>query len=173
EILNLLEAYDLKSMGPFSSDYLHLFIEAKKLAFADRAKFYADPDFAMLPIKELISKEYAARQRKRIDPDKAALDVPAGDPRLAHGDTIYLTGDAPRIEPFGSPTPTGRAAAADGGTAAAESGIPEATLEALKRKGHRMTSAPGTFGGYQAILIDRKHGTLHGGSDPRKDGCAA
>jgi gamma-glutamyltranspeptidase / glutathione hydrolase len=91
EILNVLEAYDLKSMGPASPDYFHLFIEAKKLAFADRAKFYADPDFARLPVKELISKEYAARQRKRNDPDKAAVDVPAGDPLLAHGDTIYLT----------------------------------------------------------------------------------
>ena len=89
------------------------------------------------------------------------------------GMNVQKAGDAPRIQHFGSPTPTGRAAAADGGTVAAESGIPEATLEALKRKGHRMTSAPGTFGGYQAILIDRKHGTLHGGSDPRKDGCAA
>ena len=47
--------------------YLHLFIEAKKLAFADRARFYTDPEFATLPVRELISKEYAARQRKRID----------------------------------------------------------------------------------------------------------
>src|SRR5205823_13645545 len=78
-------------MGPLRPDYLHLVIESKKLAFADRAKFYTDPDFARMPIKELISKEYAARQRKRIDPDKAAVDVPAADPLLAHGDTIYLT----------------------------------------------------------------------------------
>ncbi len=275
EMLNLLEAYDLKSMGPFSPDYLHLFIEAKKLAFADRAKFYADPEFARLPVKELISKEYAARQRKRIDPDKAAEDVPAGDPLLSHGDTIYLTvvdkdrnccsfiqslyfgfgsqvvpgdvgfalqnrgclfaldekhlnrlephkrpfhtiipgfvtkdgepwmsfgvmggdmqpqghvqvlidmidfgmnvqqaGDAPRIQHFGSQTPTGSPMAAGGGTVGVESGIPEATLEILRKKGHQIVTAPGSFGGYQAIRIDHKYGTLHGGSDPRKDGCA-
>jgi gamma-glutamyltranspeptidase/glutathione hydrolase len=275
EMLNVLEAYDLKSMGPFSPDYLHLFVEAKKLGFADRAKFYADPDFSRLPVKELTSKEYAARQRKRIDPDKAATDVPAGDPLLAHGDTIYLTvvdkdrnccsfiqslymgfgsqvvpgdvgfalqnrgclfaldgqhlnrfephkrpfhtiipgfvtkdgrpwlsfgvmggdmqpqghvqvlidmidfgmnvqeaGDAPRIQHFGSQTPTGRPAAPEGGSVAAESGIPDATLEALKKKGHQIIRAPGSFGGYQAILIDPQYGTLRGGSDPRKDGCA-
>ena len=275
EMLNILEAYDIKSMGPFSADYLHLFIEAKKLAFADRAKFYADPDFAKAPIKELISKEYAARQRKRIDPDKAAVDVPAGDPLLAHGDTIYLTvvdkdrnccsfiqslyfgfgsqvvpgdvgfalqnrgclfaldeqhlnrlephkrpfhtiipgfvtkdsqpwlsfgvmggdmqpqghvqvlidmidfgmnvqeaGDAPRMQHFGSQTPTGQPIAPEGGTVGVESGIPEATLELLKKKGHHITKPVGSFGGYQAIMIDLQHGTLHGGSDPRKDGCA-
>jgi gamma-glutamyltranspeptidase/glutathione hydrolase len=275
EMLNILEAYDLASMGPASPDYLHLLIEAKKLAFADRAKFYADPAFAELPVKELISKEYAAGQRKRIDPDKAAVDVPAGDPRLAHGDTIYLTvvdkegnccsfiqslyigfgsqvvpgdlgfalqnrgclfaldekhlnrlephkrpfhtiipgfvtrdgepwlsfgvmggdmqpqghvqvlidmidfgmnvqqaGDAPRIQHFGSPSPTGAPAAADGGTVSVESGIPEATLEVLRKKGHQIVPATGSFGGYQAIRIDVKNKTLYGGSDPRKDGCA-
>src|SRR5258707_4801280 len=247
-------------MGPSSPDYLHLFLEAKKLAFADRARFYADPDFAKIPVKELISKEYAARQRKRIDPDKADVDVSAGDPLLAHGDTIYLTvvdkdqnccsfiqslyfgfgsqvvpgdvgfalqnrgclfaldemhlnrlephkrpfhtiipgfvskdgqpwlsfgvmggdmqpqghaqvlidmidfgmnvqeaGDAPRIQHFGSQTPTGQPIAPEGGTVGVESGIPETTLEALKKKGHQIIRAPGSFGGYQAILIDSKH----------------
>ncbi|MEX0818941.1 MAG: gamma-glutamyltransferase [Pirellulaceae bacterium] len=91
QILNALEPFDVKSMGFGSPDYLHLFIEAKKLAFADRAKFYADPAFNNLPTTELISKEYAARQVKRIDMGVAATDVPAGDPKLAHGDTIYLT----------------------------------------------------------------------------------
>ena len=80
-------------MGRHSPDYLHLFIEAKKLAFADRAKFFADPAFAKLPVAELISKEYAARQRKRIDMQHAAMSrrsraTPAG---CRHGDTIYLT----------------------------------------------------------------------------------
>jgi gamma-glutamyltranspeptidase / glutathione hydrolase len=78
-------------MGSGSADYLHLLTEAKKLAFADRAKFYADPFGQRLPTAELISKEYAARQQKRIDMVKAATDVPAGDPKLVHGDTIYLT----------------------------------------------------------------------------------
>lgn len=91
EMLNLLEGYDIASLGPGNSEYLHLFLEAKKLAYADRARFYADPDFGDLPLAGLISKPYAQRQRRRIDPTQAAKNVPHGDPRLAHGDTIYLT----------------------------------------------------------------------------------
>jgi gamma-glutamyltranspeptidase/glutathione hydrolase len=91
QILNVIEGYDVASMEPSSADWLHLFTEAKKLAFADRAKFYSDPEFNDLPIDELISKAYAARQRKRIDLQHAAEQVPAGDPQLEHGDTIYLT----------------------------------------------------------------------------------
>jgi gamma-glutamyltranspeptidase/glutathione hydrolase len=91
QMLNILEAYDLKSMGPTSPDYWHLFVETKKLAYADRARFYADPDFAKLPIAQLISKPYAERRRRMIDMNTARLDVSAGDPRLEHGDTIYLT----------------------------------------------------------------------------------
>lgn len=91
QILNVLQRFDIRSMGPGSADYLHLFTEAKKLAFADRARFYADPEFHALPVSGLISPEYAARQAARIDLAKAATDVPAGDPRLSHGDTVYLT----------------------------------------------------------------------------------
>jgi gamma-glutamyltranspeptidase/glutathione hydrolase len=91
EMLNVLEGFDIGAMGRQSAEYLHLFTEAKKLAFADRATFYADPDFEQLPVKELISKEYAARQRKRIDLDKAATEIPPGDPILQKGDTVYLT----------------------------------------------------------------------------------
>ncbi|MCA9122178.1 MAG: gamma-glutamyltransferase [Planctomycetales bacterium] len=91
QILNTLEPFDIRSMTLDSPDYLHLFVEAKKLAFADRAKFYADPAFNELPTAELISKQYAARQVNRIDLTRAATDVPAGDPKLVHGDTIYLT----------------------------------------------------------------------------------
>jgi gamma-glutamyltranspeptidase/glutathione hydrolase len=91
QILNLLEPHDLRSMGAGSAEYLHLFLEAKKLAYADRAKFYADAAGQRLPTAELISKEYAARRGKLIDRNKAATDVPAGDPRLAHGDTVYIT----------------------------------------------------------------------------------
>jgi len=90
QMLNILEAYDLSKMGPGSADYLHLLVEAKKLAFADRARFYADPAFAQVPTAELISKDYAVRQRKRIDPNKAAPEVPPGDP-LKKGDTICLS----------------------------------------------------------------------------------
>lgn len=91
QMLNLLEPYDLKAMGPKSPEYVHLFVEAKKLAFADRARFYADPAFARLPTADLISKEYADRRRTLIRGDRAATDVPAGDPRLEHADTVYLT----------------------------------------------------------------------------------
>jgi gamma-glutamyltranspeptidase/glutathione hydrolase len=91
EMLNILEQRDLRNLGPDHPDYLHLLVEAKKLAFADRAKYYADPAFADLPIDQLISKQYARRQFERIDPQKAADDVPAGDPKLSHGDTVYLT----------------------------------------------------------------------------------
>ncbi len=275
QMLNVLEGYDIRSLGRHSPDYLHLFVEAKKLAFADRAKFYADPDFNRLPVAELISKRYAEQQRTRIDPDKAATDVEAGDPKLQHGDTVYLTvvdkdrnccsfiqsnyhgfgskvtpgdvgfvlqnrgalfalsddhlnrlephkrpfhtiipamvtkegkpwlcfgvmggdmqpqghvqvlvnmidfgmnvqaaGDAPRVRHIGSAQPTGKAMAADGGTVTIESGIPEMAVRGLLRKGHHVARGLGGFGGYQAIRIDWENGTLHGGSEPRKDGIA-
>ncbi len=89
QILNILEAYDIASMGFDSAEYLHILIEAKKLAFEDRAKFYVDMDFADVPVKQLISKEYAAERRELISPDKAAKSYPAGE--LEEGDTIYLT----------------------------------------------------------------------------------
>ena len=76
EILNLLEPYDIGKMGAGSAEYLHLFVEAKKLAFADRAKYYADPDFNRLPTSELISKEYAQQQGKRIDLEKGGSQCP-------------------------------------------------------------------------------------------------
>jgi gamma-glutamyltranspeptidase/glutathione hydrolase len=90
QMLNLLEPYDLKKYGPDSSDYWHLLVEAKKLAFADRAKYYADPVFAKVPVTELIGKDYAAERGKLIDPKKAITNVPAGDPRLGASETIYL-----------------------------------------------------------------------------------
>ncbi|HVW00241.1 MAG TPA: gamma-glutamyltransferase [Planctomycetaceae bacterium] len=274
EMLNLLEGYDLRALGAFSPEYLHLLIEAKKLAFADRAAFYADMAFERVPVSQLISKEYANRQRKRINPDRAATDVPPGDPKLGHGDTIYMSvvdkdrnccsfiqsnyfgygsqvvpgkvgfclqnrgtlfsldahhpnrlephkrpfhtiipafvtregkpwfcfgvmggdmqpqghvqvlvnmidfgmnvqaaGDAARLQHLGSATPTGRPMEAGGGTVTVESGFSDATVQALKAKGHRVVRGGG-YGGYQGILIDAEHGTLHGGTDPRKDGCA-
>jgi gamma-glutamyltranspeptidase / glutathione hydrolase len=275
QILNILEQFDVKSMGYHSAEYLHLFVEAKKLAFADRAVYYSDPAFNRLPVAELISKEYAQRQRQRIDMHAAAADVPAGDPILQHGDTIYLSvvdkdrnccsfiqsnyygfgskvttgdvgfvmqnrgalfaldddhlnrlephkrpfhtiipafvtkddkpwfcfgvmggdmqpqghvqvlvglidfdmnvqeaGDLARIRHLGSQTPTGLPIEEGGGAVAVESGIPIEAVEALQKKGHKIVRAPGSFGGYQGILIDWGHGTLHGGTDPRKDGAA-
>ncbi len=276
QMLNILEGYDLKKCGPESSDYWHLLIEAKKLAYADRARFYADPAFARVPTAELISKPYAEGRRKLIALDKALTQAPAGDPKLGHGDTIYLcvvdkdrncvsliqsnymgfgsglvpgelgfalqnrgtlfaldkghpnalephkrpfhtiipslvtkagrpwfvfgvmggdmqpqgqvevlnnlidfgmnvqeAGEAPRIEHTGSATPTGLAAARDGGTVQAEDGIPRAVIEELQRRGHHVVRVRRNGGGYQGILIDPKTGVLHGGSEARKDGCAA
>ena len=275
EMLNIIEAEDISSMGHNSAAHIHLFTEAKKLAFADRAKFYADPTFNQLPVKELISKEYAARQRKRIDPNKSQTNVSAGDPILKHGDTVYLTvvdkhrnccsfiqsnyygfgskvvpgnlgfvlqnrgalfaldnehlnrfephkrpfhtiipafvskddrpwlcfgvmggdmqpqghvqilmnlidfgmnvqaaGDAARVRHMGSQTPTGQPMDPDGGMLAVESGVRPDVIRALEKRGHKIVRATGSFGGYQAILIDEENGTLHGATEPRKDGTA-
>ena len=299
QMLNILEGFDVKSLGPKSAEYVHLFAEAKKLAFADRAKFYADPAFHRLPTNELISKEYAAKQRARIDLSKAAVNVASGDPKLEHGDTVYLTvvdkdrnccsliqslyfgfgsqvvpgrvgfalqnrgnlfslddhhlnrfepgkrpfhtiipamvtkpstplapalrgegpgvrgssidvkdeepwfcfgvmggdmqpqghveilvnmidfgmnpqmaGDASRIRHGGSATPTGLDEESHGGTLFLESGFPAETRTKLESLGHKLGKATGSFGGYQGILIDHAHGTLHGATDPRKDGAA-
>ncbi len=88
QILNILEGFDLRAWGRNSPDTLHTMIEAKKISWADRAKFYADPDFAKAPVAKLISKEYGSERRKLIDPNRAAKSVAAGN--LDHGDTIYL-----------------------------------------------------------------------------------
>jgi gamma-glutamyltranspeptidase/glutathione hydrolase len=90
QMLNLLGGYDLKKMGPDSPDYWHLLLEAKKLVYADRARYYADPAFAKVPVDGLISKAYAERRRKRIDTQKAMADAEPGDPKLGQGDTVYL-----------------------------------------------------------------------------------
>ncbi|MDQ3314523.1 MAG: gamma-glutamyltransferase, partial [Verrucomicrobiota bacterium] len=90
QMLNMLEPYDLGGMGANSVATLHAMIEAKKLAWADRAKFYADPDFSKVPLAGLISKPYAAERRKLIDPQRAAKRVEAGNPGLRDGDTIYM-----------------------------------------------------------------------------------
>ena len=89
QILNILEQYDIKEMGLFSSEYVHHFVEAKKLAFADRAKYYADPKFNNIDISQLISKEYAIERAKLISSSEAMKSVDAGI--LKDGDTIYLT----------------------------------------------------------------------------------
>jgi len=275
EMLNVLEQHDIASLGHNSAEHLHLFAEAKKLAFADRAKFYADPAFNRLPTAELISKPYGKKQNARIDLEQSATDVPAGDPKLANGDTVYLTivdkdrnccsfiqsnyhgfgskvvpgkvgfclqnrgqlfalddehlnglephkrpfhtiipafvtregkpwlcfglmggdmqpqghvqvlmniidfgmnvqqaGDAARARHIGSATPTGRPADEKGGWVALESAVPLKSIRGLQQRGHRIVRAPGSFGGYQAIRIDHEQGTLHGGTEPRKDGAA-
>lgn len=274
QILNMLEPYDVKSMGWGSAELAHLFVEAKKLAFADRARFYADMTMANVPVKQLISKGYAAERMKLYDPRRALVNVSAGDSKLVHGDTIYLcvvdkdrnccsliqsnyhgfgsqlvpnelgfalqnrgalfsleeghpnciapgkrpfhtiipamvtkngrpefvfgvmggdmqpqghvqvlinwidfgmniqmAGDAARIRHEGSATPTGLPEKPPGGTVFVESGIPPATVEALRLRGHRVSEG-GSYGGYQGILIDWDKGILHGASEARKDGGA-
>jgi gamma-glutamyltranspeptidase/glutathione hydrolase len=276
QMLNILEGYDLRSLGPRSADYWHLFLEAKKLVYADRARYYADPAFTKVPVAELISKQYAAQRRKLIDMNKALTKLEAGDPKLGVSDTIYLcvvdkdrncvsliqsnyngfgsglvpgdlgfalqnrgtlfaldpnhanrlephrrpfhtiipamvtkggkpwlvfgvmggdmqpqghvqvlcniidfgmnvqeAGEAPRLEHTGSATPTGRRGAADGGTVSAERGISSDIIQELERRGHQVKPTKTNGGGYQGIMIDPRTNTLQGGSEARKDGCAA
>ena len=105
QMLQILKGFDLEGMGHNSTDYLHVMAEAKKLAFEDRARFYADMDFADVPVQELISEEYGAQRRQLIEMDEVLSAPDAGTPRsvstsdldptmhkrLNNGDTIYLT----------------------------------------------------------------------------------
>lgn len=259
-MLNILEGYDLRSLGHNTAEYLHLLVEAKKLAFIERARHIADPAFYQAPLDRLLSKQYAAELRKRINPNQTIAESAAG-PRGGE-DTVYLTvvdkernvvsfiqsifsnfgsglvaGDTGiilhnrgagfsfdpqhpnRLEggkrPFHTLIPAmvfrngkpwlsfgvmGGDMQAQGhlqvllnlidfgmdvqqageqprfrdfdSGLALESAIGTEVRQALERKGHRLVSARGTFGGYQAIMIDPNTGALAGGSDPRKDGCA-
>src|SRR5216110_2126276 len=90
QILNILEGFDLRAMGRNSPETLHAMIKAKKIAWADRAKFYADPAFSKIPLAGLLSKDYAAERRKLIDPNRANKHVDPGNPALDQGDTVYL-----------------------------------------------------------------------------------
>ncbi|MDD4384903.1 MAG: gamma-glutamyltransferase [Bacteroidales bacterium] len=89
QILNILEGYDISSMGFGSSEYLHHFIEAKKIAFEDRAHYYADMQFENVPLERLISKEYAAERRQLLNPNRAAQSYEPGT--MDTPSTIYLT----------------------------------------------------------------------------------
>jgi gamma-glutamyltranspeptidase/glutathione hydrolase len=91
QMLQILSGYDLRAAGFGSPDHLHYLVEAKKLAFEDRARFYADPAFYKSPIDELISSAYADKRRALINPKRAATDVQAGNPAIDQGDTVYLT----------------------------------------------------------------------------------
>jgi gamma-glutamyltranspeptidase/glutathione hydrolase len=91
QMLNILEGFDLKAMGRGSPDFWHVMVEAKKLAFADRARFYADPAFVKVPVAGLLSEDYAAQRRKLIRMDRAAASVDAGAPDRGGTDTIYMT----------------------------------------------------------------------------------
>ncbi len=91
QMLAILEGYDFSKIPFGSPTHIHRFVEAKKLAFEDRAKFIADPEFAKVPVPELLSKAYADRRRALISDTRPARRVDAGDPALREGDTIYLT----------------------------------------------------------------------------------
>lgn len=275
QILNILEAYDFSQIEFGSPEHVHLFVEAKKLAYEDRAKFYADLEFNEVPVAALISKEYAAKRRELIDPNRSARRYDAGNPALETGETIYLTvadkdgnmvsliqsnyrgmgcglspgelgfilqdrgelydlaegrfntyapgkrpfhtiipafitkdgqpfmsfgvmggsmqpqghvqivmnlidfgmnlqeaGDAPRIRHGGSSQPTGERMV-DGGTLHLEDGFAMETRRALALMGHRFGMSVGSYGGYQAIMLDRDKGVYFGASESRKDGHAA
>jgi len=79
EALNILEGFDLKAMGHNSPQYVHTLLEALKLAFADRDRFYGDPKFSKIPEEILLSKSYAAERRKLIDPNHASLESRPGN----------------------------------------------------------------------------------------------
>ena len=272
QILNLLEGYDIRSMGFGSADYIHHFVEAKKIAFADRAKYYADMDFNEIPVEYLISKEYADIRRKDINSENSASSVSPGN--IENGDTIYLTtadsegnmvsliqsnyrgmgsgmvpeglgfmlqdrgelfsldenhfnvyapkkrpfhtiipafitkdgnpfisfglmggamqpqghaqiviniidfdmnlqeaGDAPRIRHQSNQQPTG-GEMTDGGELALEKGFDYKQIRELMKKGHSVIYDLGSFGGYQAIMIDYINKVYFGASESRKDGSA-
>lgn len=91
QMLRILEGFDLTSMGFGSAQATHVQVEAKKLVYEDRARFYADPSFSSVPLEGLLSEEYAKVRRALMDQDHAAQKVRHGDPTLQDGDTVYLT----------------------------------------------------------------------------------
>jgi gamma-glutamyltranspeptidase/glutathione hydrolase len=96
QMLNILENFDLKKMGRNSADFWHVLTEAKKVAFADRARYYADPDFAKVPVQQLLSKSYAKQRAALIRMDRAAdTDLPGEPTALNRRETTYFcTADA-------------------------------------------------------------------------------
>ena len=271
QMLKILEGFDFSNIEFGSAEHLHLFTEAKKLAFEDRAKYYADMDFVNVPVEKLLSDSYANERRALIG-DRAGMYA-AGE--ISAGETIYMTvadkegtmisliqsnyrgmgsgmappklgfmlqdrgelfslkrgqantfepgkrpfhtiipafitkdgqpyvsfgvmggdfqpmghtqivmnlvdfgmniqeaGDAPRWDHTGGASPLGRITE-DTGLIRTESGIPYSTIRGLMDKGHRIGTARGVYGGYQAILWDAKNKVYHGASESRKDGQAA
>jgi len=101
--LGILEGYDLARMGHNSPEYIHLLIEAAKLAFADRERYYGDPDFVEVPLAALLSREYAAGRRKLIDPDRASMKLRPGNappvtPRARKGGSDIHKGDTTHLD---------------------------------------------------------------------------
>ncbi|HEY2987621.1 MAG TPA: gamma-glutamyltransferase [Candidatus Binatia bacterium] len=260
EMLNMLERFDVRSLGFGSAAYVHALVEIKKLAFADRDRYLADPELAHVPVEKLISKSYAAERVKRIDPNRAGeyppgLGAVSGDTQvfcavdkdgnavsfinslfesfgcgLVGGNTgimLHNRGKLFALDPahpnciaphkrsqhtimpamvfkdgkpflifgvtgahmqpqgqvqvlanlidFGMPLQPAmdapRVNHVEGFEVALEAGFEPGVLEELRRKAHKIVSEA-NFGGGQGILIHPEYGTLLGGSDPRKDGCA-
>lgn len=101
--LNLLEGYDLSSMEHNSPEYVHLLIEVAKLAFADREKYYGDPDFVDVPLDVLLSKGYAEERRGLVDPDRASMELrpgnaPASRPVAREGGSDLHKGDTTHLD---------------------------------------------------------------------------
>ncbi len=101
--LLILEGYDLPGMGHNSTEYIHLLIEAAKLAFADRERYYGDPDFVDVPLATLLSRKYAAGRRRLIDPDRASLALRPGNappvtPRKRKGGSDIHKGDTTHLD---------------------------------------------------------------------------
>ena len=274
EMLKILEAYDLRKMGPGSADTLHLLIEAKRLAYEDLAKYFGDPDFAKIPVKTLLSADYAKQRRSQIRMDRANPNIGPGEAKLIAGDTTYLTvadkdgmmisliqsnyadlgsglvadglgfmfhdrgalfslderspnvyapakrpfntiipgfvvkdgepylsfglmggdmqpqghvqvlvnmidfgmnpqeaGDFMRFRHVGGTEVTGQSARGVG-LVQMESGITPSVRAELTKRGHQLIQGGGGFGGYQAILRDKKNGVYWGATEMRKDGVA-
>lgn len=274
EMLKILEGFDLTKMGPGSADALHVMIEAKRLAYEDLAKYFGDPDFVKIPVKTLISPEYAKTRRAQIHLDHANPNIGPGEAKLVKGDTTYLTvadkdgmmvsliqsnyadlGSglvpdglgfmfhdrgalfsldphspnvyAPRKRPFNTIIPgfamkdgepwlsfglmggdmqpqghvqvlvnmidfgmnvqeagdfmrfrhvggtevTGQSARGVG-LVQIESGITPSVRAELTKRGFQLVPGTGGFGGYQAILRDKKNGVYWGATEMRKDGIA-
>ena len=91
--LNMVELFDLQSLGCNTAESIHLMVEAKKLCFADREKYMADPEWVDIPLEGMLSKAYAAEQAERIDLKQAAFDVPAGGPEAHEDTTCFCTAD--------------------------------------------------------------------------------
>ena len=91
QMLNMLESYDLAALGHNTTAMLHLMVEVKKIVFEDRARYYADPEFAALPLDRLLSRVYARERLALFDPQRAKRSLPPGDLPLRTGDTTYLT----------------------------------------------------------------------------------
>ena len=90
QMLNILEGFDVAALGRDSTDFWHLMIEAKKIAYEDRARYYADMSFVDVPVEGLLAKGYAAERAKLIDMERAAKTIEPGNPALDHGDTTFL-----------------------------------------------------------------------------------